>query len=119
MNIYKSKIESRIEEIEELIYRLEVLNEQKAYTDTLRSTKKELERIIKACSEDDIKLLEEAKRRGFIKGADCTSAGGINFICNEVIVGRKNEGHLFNSSNGFYLEMIFNAESGAWANVNN
>ena len=119
MNIYKTKIESRIEEIEELIYQLDVLNEQRDHADTLRVTQKELERILKACNEDDIELLKEAKRRGFVKGADCTTPGGIKFICNEVIVGRANEGHLFNSSNGFFLEMIFDAESGLWADVNN
>ena len=69
--------------------------------------------------ENDIKLLEEAKRRGFVKGADCTTPGGTEFVCNEVITGNTFIGHLFNSSNGFFMEMIFDAESGLWADVNN
>ena len=49
MSIYKKKIEARIEEIQDLIYQLEVLNEQREYLLNLKWKKTELENIIKAC----------------------------------------------------------------------
>jgi hypothetical protein len=117
MSVYKNKIQSRIGEIETLISQLEVLNEQRTYADTLRSTVAELKRILKACNVADMNLLEEAKKRGFVKGAECITHAGTKFKCNEVIVGNVNNGSLFNSRNGFFLELIFDADTNNWAKL--